>query len=927
MYKCILKKSEINFKKYLPILNGKFYHSEKGVYGYRPRPTRSFKVSEDILKSRNSQSNLYRWVEGYRKHGHKLAMIDPVVFKGKNVSAIEELDPKYYGLKPDENVNSLGIFNNLSSKNTVSIAELEVLLKRVYCGSISSEFSYIESTEEKEWLSENYEKILQEKSLIKNTDKIEVAKLLIKSQAWDNFLATKFASVKRYGGEGSESTLAFFYQLFKDSVNDNIKHLVIGMQHRGRGNILTSMLNVRPAKMFKKFQGGSEFPDDAIAMGDVVSHYHVSDKFNVEGKSLLVSMLRNPSHLEAVNPVSMGKTRSKQQTYQDGSYNQDHPEALFSNYALNIQVHGDAAFSGQGVNQECLMMSQVPNFEIGGTIHMIINNQVGFTTPAERGRSSFYSTDLGKSIQSPVFHVNGDDPEDVMLITKLAFQYQRKFRKDVFIDLNCFRRWGHNELDDPSFTNPLLYAVINEKKTVPDMYAEKLVNENILENNQPNEIRNEFMDYLSKELDNTSSYKPEPCYYEKQWKRIQQASPHELTYWDTGLDYSLLQHIGNTSVSFPDDFNIHPHLLKTHVTGRLKKLSEGNKIDWSTAEALAIGSLMYQGHHVRISGEDVGRGTFSQRHCMLVDQKTNEIFIPLNRLNGGYGGKLEVANSILSEEAVLGYEYGMSIDNPNNLIIWEAQFGDFYNGAQIMIDNFIVSGETKWMESNGLVILLPHGYDGAASEHSSCRLERFLQLTDSKENAPDGDIVNLHIVNPTTPAQYYHVLRRQIIRNFRKPLLIVGPKVLIRLSDATSSYTEFEPGTYFKNVIGDDFVERKNVDTVILCSGKHYYNLHNERVSKNYTNTAIIRLESLSPFPFPEVQEEIGKYSNAKNFIWSQEESRNMGAWTFVKPRFEFFVGKKLKYCGRPETPTTAVGDGKIHRQEVEYIVQQPFKM
>ncbi|KAG4071158.1 hypothetical protein HA402_001148 [Bradysia odoriphaga] len=687
---------------------------------------------------------------------------------------------------------------------------------------------------------------------------IEIAALLLKSQAWDNFLATKFSTVKRYGAEGAESMMAFFRELFMLSVDEDL---------------------------FK-------------------SHFELL--------------------FQAVNPVSMGKARSKQQMCLEGGYGSNADET-FSKTILNVQLHGDAAFAGQGINQEMLMMAGTPHFDVGGTIHMIVNNQIGFTTPAERGKTSRYNSDLAKSILAPVFHVNGDDPESLCRITKLAFEYQRKFRKDIFIDLNCFRRWGHNEVDDPTITNPSMYQIIHSRKSVPDLYSEKIVNENVTTREHLVDVVKEHVAFLNSELSATDSYKPEAYYFKKQWSHIQQASSN-VTTWDTGVDYNLLRYIGEKSVTIPQDFNLHPHLLKTHVNARIKKLNEGQKIDFATAEAMAMGSLMYQGYNVRISGEDVGRGTFAHRHAMLVDQKTNEMFIPLNAMEGGFGGKLEIANSILSEEAVLGFEYGMSIDNPNACFIWEAQFGDFFNGAQIIFDAFIASGETKWMYSSGLVILLPHGYDGAASEHSSCRIERFLQQTDSKETLPDGDDVNMQVINPTTPAQMFHALRRQIIRNFRKPLIVVSPKILLRLSNATSSFADFEPGKSFLPVIGDNVVSNPaNVKRIILCSGKHYYALNDERLAKKYDDVAIIRVESLCPFPVGEINKELEKYKNANIVVWSQEEHRNMGAWTFVKPRFENMCGRKIKYYGRSEGGTPAVGVSLWHKAEAADVVRSPF--
>lgn len=922
MYKNVILSGKKFLNRNILIFSKRLYQSENGVYGNRTKPiAEEYKVPEDILDSRHNNSNVYRWIEAYRKYGHRLAITNPVEFKEKSIY-FEELNSKYYRVDKSDNIKTKGLIN--IPEDSTSITELEKLLKKIYCGSVGAEFSHIDSIAEKEWLSENYENAILN-NYISKEQKRNLAKTLIKSQTFENFLATKFPTVKRYSGEGSESTLAFCTELFRLSAKENLQHIVIAFPHRGKNSLLTLLLNVRPLKFFIKYQGGCEFPKNLNAMGDTPMHYNASVDLKIDDNNIRVSLLRNPSHLEAANPISMGKSRSKLQTGKMDVYSDDNNN--FPNTILNVQGHGDAAFSGQGINQETLMMTSVPHFDIGGTIHIIINNQLGFTTPGDRGRGTVYCSDLAKSINAPIFHVNGDEPESVISVTKLAFEYQQKFHKDVFIDLNCFRKWGHNELDDPTFTNPLQYLIINERKSVPDKYAEKLINEKIIDYEELEQTKNEYLEYLNKELDKSVKYEPEQPRFEKQWQNIEQA-PNAITYWDTGVEYSILSHIGETSVQYPDDFNIHPHLLKTYIKKRLEKLKSGKDIDWATAEALAFGSLMYQGHNVRISGEDVGRGTFSHRHAMLIDQKTNEMFIPLNCLEGGKDGKLEIANSILSEEAVLGFEYGMAIDNPNNLIIWEAQFGDFYNGAQILVDNYIASAETKWLEFNGLVLLLPHGYDGAGSEHSSCRMERFLQLSDSKEQSPDGDNVNLHIINPTTPAQYFHALRRQLIRNFRKPLIVVAPKTLIRLSDATSTHVDFQPGTSFKHIIRDNLIDNsKRVDKIILCSGKHYYNLNAERIKKDITTTAIIRLETLCPFPIHELQEEISKYPNVNKIIWSQEEARNGGAWSFIKPRFEYLIGKQINYCGRAECASVATGTGSIHKREAEEVILNPFKV
>ncbi|EAA06290.5 AGAP000551-PA [Anopheles gambiae str. PEST] len=906
------------------LLLSRGYHSTKGVFGHRPRPTTRYEgLAAAVLDKRNANANVYRWVEAYRNHGHRMAAIDPVKFHLADEAASEplpELQYARYGLGAADRIDPRGLLNVPAAQQPLSMAELDALLARMYCGSCSIELAFIESEQEREWVAGRYEQLFQHE--LTEGERRELAELMLKSQAFDQFLAVKFPTVKRYGGEGAESMMAFYWELFRSAGEHELRNVVIGMPHRGKLNVLTTMFGTRPAKIFKKFKGHPEFPADAQAMCDIASHFHTSTDIIVGGKTFHLNMLHNPSHLEAVNPVSMGKARAKQLALADGPYDTSGTDRRSK--VLNVQVHGDAAFPGQGINQECLMMAAVPHYEVEGTVHLIVNNQVGFTTPAERGRSTRYVSDLAKAIMAPVVHVNGDDPEALAGVTQLAIEYRQKFGKDFFIDLNCYRRWGHNELDDPTVTNPLLYRVIHGRPSIPDRYAGRLIEAGVFDQQDVDAISNSHRNYLTAELAACEQYEPERSYFGGQWAGLQQPGD-EVTVWNTGVDYRLLSHIGQESVRLPEGFNVHPHLQKTHIDARRKRIAEGQRIDWATAEALAIGSLMYQGFNVRLSGEDVGRGTFAQRHAMLVDQQTNEIFIPLNAMAAATpnAGRFELANSILSEEAVLGFEYGMAIDSPNSLVLWEAQFGDFFNGAQIIIDTFLVSGETKWMVCNGLVMLLPHGYDGAASEHSSCRVERFLQMTDSRETSPDGDAVNLQIINPSTPAQYFHALRRQQIRNFRKPLLVVAPKTLLRLSDCVSPHTDFAPGTHFQPVLPDPApLDPKRVRRVVLCSGKHYYTLASERQARQVTDVALVRVESLCPFPVQAIRDELAKYANAREFVWSQEEHRNMGAWTFVQPRFENMCERRIQYRGRPEAATVAVGVSKWHVREAEDVIK-----
>ncbi|CAB0031967.1 unnamed protein product [Trichogramma brassicae] len=902
-------------ERHAKLLRRLYRSAAGGVYGHRERQPRDYQVDKADLELRAKNSNFYRLVSAYREFGHKQADVDPI--RLTRPVPLTELDASRYGLKESDRVPLRGLLAAENDESSSLAGALDVL-GCLYCGTMSAEFSYLETEEEREWFARNYEAIHREP--LDDETKRSIAREMLKSQAFDRFLAVKFVSVKRYGGEGAESMMAFFHELFELSNRSSLRELVLCMPHRGRLNFLTGMMNFPPEKLFRKLRGLAEFPEDAKATGDVISHFvaHTELESNGEDK-LSVSMLYNPSHLEAVNPVAMGRTRGLQQVLRDGDY-ADAEASRWADKVLNVQIHGDAAYAGQGVNQECLALSGAPHYEIGGSIHMVVNNQLGFTTPASRGRSSRYCTDLAKFIAAPVIHVNGDDPEMVVRATRIAFDYQRKFRKDVFVDLNCFRRWGHNELDDPTFTNPLIYNIINNRPSIPDRYVERLIENKVFSNEDAVEIVNKHTSKLNKCLKRVDDYEPKATYFTGRWSMLKQADA-SVTTWDTGFDLHLLRYIGKKSVEYPETFRVHPTLKKSHVEARLKKVDEGTRLDWSTAEAMAFGSLLHQGYNVRISGQDVGRGTFSQRHAMLVDQSSGEMHVPLNAMHSDQMGKIELANSILSEEAVLAYEYGMSVTLPNTLTIWEAQFGDFFNGAQSMIDTFVSSGETKWMTSTGLTVLLPHGYDGAGPEHSSCKLERFLQLTDSREDKPDGDDVNMHIVNPSTPAQYFHLLRRQMVRNFRKPLIVIAPKTLLRHASATSSLSDLVTGTTFKSVIGDDQVIDKNVTKIIFTSGKHYYALDKHRNDCNLQDAAIVRVESLCPFPVLELNEQLQKYKKAQTYVWSQEEPRNMGAWSFIKPRFENLCGRKLRYSGREPLATSAVGIGKLHQSQSEDVV------
>ncbi|XP_011941031.1 PREDICTED: probable 2-oxoglutarate dehydrogenase E1 component DHKTD1, mitochondrial isoform X6 [Cercocebus atys] len=667
-----------------PPLIWRGYQTERGVYGYRPRKPES-REPRGALERPPVDHGLARLVTVYREHGHKAAKINPL-FTGQalleNVPEIQALVQTLQGP-----FHTAGLLN--MEKEEASLEEVLVYLNQIYCGQISIETSQLQSQEEKDWFAKRFEEL--QKETFTTEERKHLSKLMLESQEFDHFLATKFSTVKRYGGEGAESMMGFFHELLKMSAYSGITDVIIGMPHRGRLNLLTGLLQFPPELMFRKMQGLSEFPENFSATGDVLSHLTSSVDLDFGAHHPLhVTMLPNPSHLEAVNPVAVGKTRGRQQSRRDGDYSPDN-SAQPGDRVICLQVHGDASFCGQGIVPETFTLSNLPHFRIGGSVHLIVNNQLGYTTPAERGRSSLYCSDIGKLVGCAIVHVNGDSPEEVVRATRLAFEYQRQFRKDVIIDLLCYRQWGHNELDEPFFTNPIMYKIIRARKSIPDTYAEHLIASGLMTQEEVSEIKSSYYAKLNDHLNNMAHYSPPALNLQAHWQGLAQPEAR-ITTWSTGVPLDLLQFVGVKSVEVPRELQMHSHLLKTHVQSRMEKMMDGTKLDWATAEALALGSLLAQGFNVRLSGQDVGRGTFSQRHAMVVCQETDDTYIPLNHMDPNQKGFLEVSNSPLSEEAVLGFEYGMSIESPKLLPLWEAQFGDFFNGAQIIFDTFI-SGE------------------------------------------------------------------------------------------------------------------------------------------------------------------------------------------------------------------------------------------
>ncbi|KAH9478201.1 putative 2-oxoglutarate dehydrogenase E1 component DHKTD1, mitochondrial [Psilocybe cubensis] len=905
------------------------YHDES--FGFRkPREYDFPDYTEVQLNNRAKNSPLLRYVDSMRTHSHRAARIDPLdLIHREEVAA---LFPERYGLNDDDKVYDVNgiiwtkrVGEAGEGEELWNLKQIREHLRKVYVGNIAYEFMHSPSKTERLWFSH----LLESQSLpspedtplvqMDITKKKRIHELLARSEVFDNFLQLKFPNLKRYGLEGGESMLPALDSLFSAASLAGVHHVILAMPHRGRLNLLTDILQYSPAALFHKIKGGYEIPEDLGAEGDVLSHLVSSPSLSYPGAShpIKVSLLPNPSHLEAVNSVAMGKTRAKQYSLLKTSPD----DCKLGDKVMCVQLHGDASFTGQGVVMESLGLSNLPHFTSGGSVHLVVD--IGYTTPASNARSSLYCSDIGKMINAPVLHVNGDHPEDVAKAMDIAFRYRNYFRKDIIVDLLVYRR---------CITSPLMYEKIAARKSVPQLYEQKLVAEEVLTLEDINAVRTSYKSQLEAELARVPTYVPSASMLEEQWSGIVwPATPEAQHNPVTGVERDVLEKIGKASVAVPEGFQIHPKLHR-HVKNRLQSVTTGKGIDFATAEALAFGSLLLEGNDVRISGQDVGRGTFSHRHAMLVNQQNEGVIVPLNdELKAD--GKLELANSSLSEMAVLGFEYGASWERPNLLPIWEAQFGDFFNGAQIIIDTFISSSETKWLKQSAMVLMLPHGLDGAGPEHSSSRLERMLQLTNDRyDYNSEPNNINMHVTFPTTPAQYFHLLRRQICRNYRKPLVIAGPKGLLRLSAAASTMEDMESGTQFKPVIADPVAHPVKVKKLVMLSGKIYYDLIKERQARGLDDSvAFIRIEELAPFPFEQLEEVLEQYPNVETYSWLQEEPRNQGAFAHVSGRIASVLRKmgkgneELVYLGRKESALPAPGVGKLYQVQQRQVLESPF--
>ena len=854
------------------------------------KKTRSSDFSQTSLNQAISDSfRLVMMIRAYREIGHLIADLDPLGLTAK--SKPQGLDPEYYGFQEKDLDRKIYLSGYLGFESA-SVRQVFEKLQNIYSGTLSIEYKHIQSAEEYRWLKDRIED--RKDMQLTPRGKRTILERLISAEYFEKFLDTKYRGTKRFGLDGAESTIPALEQILKRSSEYGIEDFSFACAHRGRLNILANIVKKPHIQIFSEFIHGGENALSNEGSGDVKYHLGASSDRSFNGKLIHVSMAANPSHLEAVNPVVAGKIRAKQARVGDKD----------NSKVSGLLIHGDAAIAGQGVVAETFTMSQLNGYRIGGLIHFIINNQIGFTTAPQYSRSAPYSSEIGKIVQAPIFHVNGDDPEAVVLASRAATEFRNTFKKDTLVDMFCYRKHGHNEGDEPSFTQPLMYQTIKKKKSVAEIYANKLIEDEILNNQQIDFIKDSVWSDLEKKFEKAKNYKIKTkSWMGGQWSGFSKAPKDTLRRGKTSEPTKSLQDIGRKITQVPKDFNLHPKLQKFN-SSRLKAIQSGKGIDWAFAEALAFGSLLKEGFKVRLAGQDSGRGTFSQRHSVFYDQKTEDRYIPLNYV-AKKQKQFEVIDSFLSEMGVLGFEYGYSLADPNALVIWEAQFGDFANGAQIIIDQFIAASERKWMQMSGLVMLLPHGHEGMGPEHSSARIERFLQMA-----AED----NIQLLNCTTPASYFHALRRQIHRNFRKPLIIFTPKSTLRHPNNVSNIEDFSGRTAFHRIIDEDI---KNPKRIVFCSGKIFYELDDYRKENKIKDVKIVRLEQIYPFPFDTIGQVILKNKDAE-MLWVQEEPKNMGAWGFVKSRIRHIFSKyklnqNLYYVGRRRAAAPATGIAKRH--------------
>ncbi|MGF1447665.1 MAG: 2-oxoglutarate dehydrogenase E1 component [Pikeienuella sp.] len=867
-------------------------------------------VSDEEVRRRLLDSiRAIMYIRSFRSRGHLGADLDPLGLQGQKDHP--EFDPKFFGFT-DADMDRPIFINMVLGLESATMREIQTLLKRTYAGTFALQFMHLIDPEAKSWLQQRIEGLGKEIQFTQQGRKAIFNKM-VEAEGFEKFLHVKYQGTKRFGLDGGEALIPAMEQIIKRGGALGAKEIVIGMPHRGRLNILANVMGKPFRAIFNEFQGGSFKPEDVDGSGDVKYHLGASSDRSFDGNNVHLSLTANPSHLEAVNPVVIGKARAKQELYDNDR-----------SAVIPVLLHGDAAFAGQGVVAECFGLSELKGHRTGGTIHFIVNNQIGFTTAPHHSRSSPYPTDIAKMVDCPIFHVNGDDPEAVVHAAKVATEFRQKFQRDVVVDLFCYRRFGHNEGDEPMFTQPLMYKAIKKKPTTLQIYTERLIGDGLISSSEAEEAKTQFQAFLSDEFEIGKSYKPNKAdWLDGRWSGFE-TSEGEYQRGQTAVSMELLNEVGAALTRIPEGFNTHKTVQRLMDTKRAA-LDAGEGIDWATAEALAFGTLLVEGYKVRLSGQDSTRGTFSQRHAAVVDQETEERHYPLRNIREGQA-TFEVIDSMLSEYAVLGYEYGYSLAEPQALTLWEAQFGDFVNGAQIMIDQFICSGERKWLRMSGLVMLLPHGYEGQGPEHSSARIERFLQLS-----AEDNWIV----ANCTTPANYFHILRRQLHRSFRKPLVLFTPKSLLRHKRCVSTLQDMSEGSSFHRVLWDDaqmgtaevtLKPDAEIRRVVLCAGKVYYDLLAKRDADGTDDVYLMRLEQFYPFPALSMTRELARFPNA-DVVWCQEEPKNQGAWSFVEPNIEWVLGRigakvgRPIYAGRPASASPATGLASQHRAEQDALL------
>ena len=846
-------------------------------------------------------------IRTYRVRGHLGADLDPLGLHHSELP--KDLTPEYHGFGPEDLDRDVFVGGNLGLE-WITVRDLVEILRANYCGTVGLEYMHIADVEERRFLQARMEGA--DKSIdFTVMGKKAILQAVIRGEQYEKYLGKKYVGTKRFGLDGGESMIPALESVIKYGGQLGVKEIVFGMAHRGRLNVLANVM-AKPYKViFHEFSGGSANPDDVGGSGDVKYHLGTSTDRDFDGIKVHMSLVPNPSHLEAVDPIVLGKVRATQGFHDDigsGKHAQ----------VLPVLIHGDAAFAGQGIVWECFGFSGIRGYNTGGCIHFIINNQIGFTTSPQFARSSPYPSDVAKGVQAPILHVNGDDPEAVTFCCKLAIDYRQRFKRDIVIDMWCYRRFGHNEGDEPSFTQPLMYSKIRKHPPVSAVYAKRLTGEGVIEDDFLSETVSAFNAHLDEQFEAAKSYKPnEADWFAGRWSGLNKPVSPETARRNvhTGIERKLLESLGRTLTTVPDDITIHKTLQRV-IDGRRQTLESGKGIDWATAEQLAFGALQSEGYNVRLSGQDSGRGTFSQRHAVWVDQQDERKYVPLSAVPHG---QFEVYDSPLSEYGVLGFEYGFAMADPKTLVLWEAQFGDFANGAQIVIDQYIAAGEAKWLRANGLVMLLPHGFEGQGPEHSSARLERFMQLC-------AGD--NIQVCNITTPANYFHVLRRQMHRPFRKPLIIMTPKSLLRHPMAKSAAKDFTGDSHFMRILSDTKPPAdEDVKRLVLCSGKVAYDLIEARDAAKKKDIAIVRLEQLYPFPGEPLALRLSRMTNLKEVVWCQEEPRNNGAWFFVGPAIEVALEEagspveRVRYAGRAVSASPATGLAKRHESEQAALI------